>query len=244
MQVTVKLRNGPLEGTWTAINIPVGGTDPSRANADVNSGSWWEYTNINGNTRSMSFYFESKYAPMTDSSIQTAVNLWLTNKDGATQTYGDISNWNTCGVTNMSYLFNKTGGADFNDDISRWDTSNVTNMIQMFAGAAKFNQDIGSWDTSNVTKMDYMFSDAAKFDQDIGSWDTSNVNSMTGMFEAASNSTTEFAFNQDIGSWDTSNVNIMDKMFMTNNLNTHIPIQSRPKCVACRQCNLTYRFLC
>jgi surface protein len=121
---------------------------------------------------------------------------------------GDISRWNTSNVTTMRSMFagDWEESTEFNGDISEWDTSNVTNMISMFA-YSEFNQDIGKWDTSKVTAMAAMFYVARNFNQDIGSWDTSAVKDMGGMFTGA------VSFNQDIGPWDVSQVTRMDRMF-------------------------------
>ena len=121
----------------------------------------------------------------------------------------DVTEVNTCKITDMSYLF--SGVSDFNQDISAWNTSSVMNMSHMFDFAVTFNQDIGSWDTSNVLDMNFMFSYAEVFNQDIGAWDTSSVIYMSEMFYNAK------AFNQDIGSWYTSNVRTMDSMFFDAN---------------------------
>ena len=40
-----------------------------------------------------------------DSTIRTAVAAWLADAPAAAATYGHISQWNTGGVTDMSYLF-------------------------------------------------------------------------------------------------------------------------------------------
>jgi hypothetical protein len=42
---------------------------------------------------------------MTDSTIRTAVEEWLSDSAAAEATYGHISTWETGGVTDMSYLF-------------------------------------------------------------------------------------------------------------------------------------------
>ena len=82
---------------------------------------------------------------MTDSSIRTAVAVWTADSAGAgaaMATYGDISTWDTAGVTDMSELFKDTS-YPFNEDISQWDTSGVTTMNGMFDGASTFDQDLG-----------------------------------------------------------------------------------------------------
>ena len=119
--------------------------------------------------------------------------------------YGHISQWNTKGVTDMSYAFSKM--ANFNQDISGWNVSKVTNMTRMFEGADSFNQDIGDWDTRTVKSMFEMFNAALAFNQDIGDWKTLRVTNMGAMFEGAS------AFNQDIGGWDVAKVASMKEMF-------------------------------
>ncbi|MDC1524902.1 BspA family leucine-rich repeat surface protein [Planktomarina temperata] len=59
---------------------------------------------------------------------------------GDTSRYGDMENWDTSLVTDMSSAF--SGYWQFNGDISGWDTSNVTNMGTMFSGASTFDQDL------------------------------------------------------------------------------------------------------
>jgi surface protein len=41
----------------------------------------------------------------------------------------------------------------FNGNISNWNTSNVTNMSTMFYNATAFNQDISAWDITSVTSI-------------------------------------------------------------------------------------------
>ena len=77
---------------------------------------------------------------LTDSNLQTAVDLWISDPGTATETYGLIGNWDVSAITTMSYLFRfKTF---FNDDISQWDVSGVTDMSGVFYGASAFNQDL------------------------------------------------------------------------------------------------------
>ena len=66
--------------------------------------------------------------------------------------YGDMENWDTSNVTDMSSAF-ASASISFNADISGWNTNNVTDMSNMFYNAAAFNQNIGSWTTSGVTDM-------------------------------------------------------------------------------------------
>ena len=146
-----------------------------------------------------------QYVFNTKAELQTAVDLYYSDKNNAISQYGDINTWDVSNITDMSRLFEYKYG--FNEDISNWDTSNVTDMSYMFKYARSFNQEIGVWNTSNVTNMSYMFDRAYDFNKDIGDWNTSNVTHMNWMFYKAS------AFNQDIGSWDTSNVTHIHNMF-------------------------------
>ena len=180
--------------------------------------------------------------------LQIAVNLWTgtpTQKAEALSTYGQISEWCTENVTNMSDLFkDKT---NFNDDISSWDVSSVTNMEHMFDNATSFNQDIGGWDVSNVTTMQWMFYNGQipgsfppyAFNQNIGAWDVSSVINTRSMFvgcgsfnNGGSNSIKNWdlrnvprasmaftfydtAFNQDISTWCVPNISSEPASFST-----------------------------
>ena len=122
-----------------------------------------------------------------------------------TDEFGQIGDWNTYGVTDMSNLFARA--TNFNEDIGGWDTENVTDMNNLFYICTAFNQNISSWNTSNVTDMHTMFFRTPAFNQDIGGWITSSVTDMHNMFLL--NTT----FNQDISGWITSSVTDMHGMF-------------------------------
>lgn len=132
-----------------------------------------------------------------------------TNYGTVTTSYGEMPDWDTSLVTDMSSAFDNqlNDKPNFNADISAWNTSNVTDMNGMFFYARAFNQDIGGWDTGNVTNMLSMLRFTDNFNQDIGAWDTSNVTRMDWMFRGA------LVFNQDISGWDTSKVTTFGRMF-------------------------------
>ena len=129
-------------------------------------------------------------AQLTDATIQTAVNAWISDPTQAQFTnagnnpyYGLIAGWDTSQVTNMSNLFyNKSF---FNDDISQWDVSNVTNMYATFRNASAFNGDISQWNVSAVIDMSYMFYNATAFSKDIRGWSVSASTVRTNMFMGA-----------------------------------------------------------
>ena len=140
-----------------------------------------------------------------DQEIRYAVDLYFHDKQLAIKVYGNMEEWNTSCVTDMSQLFKNQ--ILFNVNISRWDVSNVIYMDEMFAFCKHFNQPIGIWDTSKVITMEAMFAGATLFNQDIKLFNTMNVISMKQMFYAAC------SFNQNIGSWNTKNVQDMSYMF-------------------------------
>ena len=141
----------------------------------------------------------------TNETLQQAVNDWCSNPQLATETYGDISTWDTSNVTTMKDLFhNKT---QFNDDITQWNVSRVTNMSNMFCNASSFNQRLDSWNVSNVTDMSYMFYMAVRFNQPLHSWQVHNVTNMSSLFGQA------IRFNQPLDAWNVSSVRDITHMF-------------------------------
>lgn len=59
--------------------------------------------------------------------LWSRVRWWLENREVAEGLlYGDISEWNTSEVTNMSELFK--GAEEFDEDISGWNVEKVVNM--------------------------------------------------------------------------------------------------------------------
>ncbi len=121
--------------------------------------------------------------------------------------YSAVDPPNLSNVTNMESMFLLT---NFNGDIGDWDTSNITNMSHMFAYAVTFNQDIGDWNTANVTTMEGMFATydnyPAQFNQDISGWDVGNVTEFNAMFNGS-------RFDQNLASWDIGSATDMYDMF-------------------------------
>jgi surface protein len=87
--------------------------------------------------------------------LQTAVDLWRTDRPQAIILYGQINTWDVSGITDMSNLFE--GDEDFNHDISNWSTSQVTNMNSMFKNCSTFNRDISTLSVDNVLDFTDMF---------------------------------------------------------------------------------------
>ena len=128
--------------------------------------------------------FTGIFKPTTKSELQTAVDLWCSDRDEGVFQYGEINTWNTILITDMEQLFkDKTS---FNDSINNWNVSNVTSMMQMFYDATNFNQSLNSWNTGNVLDMTCMFCDATNFNGNISSWNVSSVTLMESMFMNAS----------------------------------------------------------
>ncbi|GMI37891.1 hypothetical protein TrCOL_g5125 [Triparma columacea] len=163
---------------------------------------------------------------LIDSGFRTALALWFSDPALATSTYGNIEDWCTKDVTDMSKAFNSQTA--FNEDISGWDVSSVTNMEQMFAGTNVFNQDIGSWNVSSVTNMQQMFEEAYVFNKDIGSWDVSSVTDMVQMFTTAS------AFDKDVKGWNVCKVDKFDSMFTySGQPDTNLEPDTNGACIDC-----------
>lgn len=138
--------------------------------------------------------------------IREAVNEWCEDQESTLNKFGDINEWDTSEVSDMSNLFKNK--YKFNSSIDKWDVSNVVDMKSMFNSAYRFNQPIGDWDVSKVKSMAGMFNSAYAFNQPINNWDVSNVKSMSHMFVA------NFYFNQPLSEWNVSNVTDMSFMFL------------------------------
>ena len=94
----------------------------------------------------------------TRSELDTAVDLWITDEESATVTYGNINYWDVSAITDFSWLFSDNQFSyTFNSDISNWDVSNGSSFYGMFRDASSFDQDIGEWDVDNGTNFFIIF---------------------------------------------------------------------------------------
>jgi surface protein len=125
---------------------------------------------------------------------------------------GDINNWDTSKVTDMSRLF---WGSNFNGSLNRWDTSSVINMNGTFGFKNDSSLiDVANWNTANVQDMISTFTHS-NFNGDISGWNTSKVMDMSYMFYGSS-------FNQDISSWSVPIVTLHED-FATNLASNYYP---------------------
>ena len=175
--------------------------------------------------------FNTGVAADDNQTLKDAIDLYVNSKSKsiATDTYGEIKDWDTSTITDMSSLFKNK--QTFNEDISNWDVSNVTTMENMFENASLFNngdESLNTWNTSKVTNMRNMFKSAEVFNQSINTnvqnaggsneyvaWDVSNVTNMSYMFYDDSDNV---PFNQPLNKWDTSAVTNMSYMFKKANV--------------------------
>jgi probable HAF family extracellular repeat protein/surface protein len=163
--------------------------------------------------------------PLTNTTFQPAINDWFTPgaaHDAVVYTYGQMSDWNTTQVTNMSFAFegrtssgidgNFTGNQTY-ETVSNWNTKLVVNMTGMFQNATYFNGDLSAWLTSfRLTNVSYMFDNATNF-QGIGllNWRPSLVTNMSYMFNNAT------LFQEDLSSWGTRLTRVTNMDFMFHN---------------------------
>ena len=227
---TISAGSTTTSWTITGINDNAGGGGGDNGESDetivIDIASVTNGTEQNTQTASISLpnvCIAPGQAINNNSDFSAAITDWFASPSGASATYGNITQWCTGAVTDMSdalgdYLckFGWYSGAkcSFNEDISGWDVSNVTDMSGMLQGVA-FNQDISGWDVGNVRNMSELFNGNTAFNQNIGGWNTSNVTDMSSMFAGTS-------FTQYIGGWNTSNVTNMNFMFNNSPFNQNI----------------------
>ena len=115
---------------------------------------------------------------LADATIKRAVTDYIqggARKQRVVTKYGDISNWDTSSVTDMSSLFQTFHATSFNQPLNKWNVSKVRDMTGIFQNAISFNQPLNNWNVSNVTNMKYMFHAARSFNQPLNKWNVSNV---------------------------------------------------------------------
>ena len=123
----------------------------------------------------------SENVVINNENIRDAINMWIDNNDNAIIIYGNIENWDTSNVTDMSHLFeNKT---EFNENISKWNTSNVVNFTSMFEGATSMNSNV-TLNCSSVTNMSSMFEGATSMNGIVSFNDSSNLTNITNMINS------------------------------------------------------------
>jgi hypothetical protein len=111
---------------------------------------WWFYTVGQGQTMPMTNLWQEPRSrqgralnantPLTDSNIETAAQLWVSNQASATSTYGPVQFWDLSQVTSLENVWCgwdavQCGPAyvamrSFNGNISMWDVSKVTSMYR------------------------------------------------------------------------------------------------------------------
>lgn len=69
---------------------------------------------------------------------------------------GDISEWNTTNIEDMSFMFNASTFTGKFSNLSKWDISNVLNMERMFAYSC-FDNNISNWKINKRCSISYMF---------------------------------------------------------------------------------------
>ena len=118
---------------------------------------------------------EYKYFPKTKEELKDIIEKRIKEEGNEV----DLNDIDVSNIKDMSSLF---VGTNFNGDISNWNTSNIIDMSFMFYDCESFNQDISDWDVSNVTNMNYMFYKCTNFNTDISDWDVSNVKFLYNIF--------------------------------------------------------------
>jgi hypothetical protein len=139
-------------------------------------------------------------------SIRRAVGDWHSDDESMLcyNKWGNISEWNTTGVTNIDELFSRSQ-IDL-VDLSQWDTSNMVSMADTFRSYSGNPKSVAAWDVGSVTNFSGMFRDSG-LDTDLSSWNTSSAEDMSYMFAFTEN------FNSDLSTWSTGNVKQFAFMF-------------------------------
>jgi hypothetical protein len=153
-------------------------------------------------------------------SIRLAVQEWGQDKGSilSYRKWGNISEWNTTGVTNVDGLFEGFGYRyDIRlVDLSQWDTSNTVSMSETFRRSSGNPKGVAAWDVGSVINFRGMFQESG-IDADLSGWNTESAEDFSFMFAHAEN------FNSDLSKWSTGNVKNFSKMFQSAlSLNTNL----------------------
>ena len=164
----------------------------------------------NASCRNM-FYYKNKLTTIDLSNLDTSGVTNMSFMFG--ECYGltslNLSNFDTSSVTDMSYMFYYCYGLT-SLDLSNFDTSSVTDMSHMFQYCNNLTSlDVTKFDTSSVTDMSYMFHGCSGLTSlNVTNWNTSGVTNMSFMFGECSSLTS-----LDVTKFDTSSVTNMGYMF-------------------------------
>ena len=128
----------------------------------------------------------------------------------------NLNSFNTAKVTNMSCMFNECDTLETLSLGSSFTTDNVTDMSQMFASCrALTSLNLNSFNTAKVTNMESMFHDIGVTNLDVSRFNTDRVTNMYGMFTGYQGTSL------DLSNFSTINVTDMSWMFNScSNLTT------------------------
>jgi len=156
--------------------------------------------------------------------LTKALELFALNRKKAEELYGQIEEWITSKVMDLSVFQGNPcyEGDDGNDDNTDDDGEGYFDAAPIddnygcddtyrwtngFYGIENFNENIAKWDVSSVTKFYAAFIDQHEFDQVISEWDVSLSTSFHSTFQSATK------FNQDLSSWDVTLGTTLRSMF-------------------------------
>ena len=123
---------------------------------------------------------------------------------------GDVSNWQTSKVEDMSYMFQDCSALK-TVECSEWNVSAVKSMEGMFLWCTSLETlDLSKWDVSNVTIMRSMFYQCMSLESvgDTSGWNPYSCTSMKRMFYQCHSLKA-----LDVSNWDTSACTDMSSMF-------------------------------
>lgn len=123
------------------------------------------------------------FRPKTKDELVYALNDFMNwrphIRQSARNKYGPIETWDTCCITDMSYLFQPY--PNFNSNISGWNVANVKNFRSMFQGCTKFNVDLSNWNVEQGEDFSHMFHGARRFKKNLSKWKPQRARDMSYM---------------------------------------------------------------